>query len=75
MDGKTKEHVQESVPIDEVESGSGRTTNVAHDKVDRISATTDRSVERTGPDLCVWREVVGRASDLERQRLQAGILR
>lgn len=62
---KANEHAQESVPIDKVESSSGRTADVADDEVDRIRGTTDGGVERTGPDLCIGREVVGLASDLE----------
>ena len=71
---KTAENVQESVPQDKADGRSGRRANVTDNQVDRIGATTDESVERTWPDLCVGREVVGRVPDVERQGLQLGIL-
>ena len=71
---KKAENVQESVPIDKVKATSGRAAKVVDNKVNRTRAATDGSIERTWPDLCVGREVVGCAPDVERQRLQFGIL-
>ena len=58
--------VQESLPVDEVESFTRRRTKVIDDEIYRTCVTADISVERTRPDLSVWRQVVRYATDVER---------
>lgn len=68
------EALKESVTVDEVKTRSAVGPDVSNDEVDVATGTTDRAVERTGPDLGVSGESVCGAADVEVEVGQGAVL-
>ena len=69
-----KNHVQEAIAIAKVKARARWVADIVDDEVYRTGVPSDGGIQRTRPNLSVWREAIGSTSDVERQRLQIGVL-